>query len=116
MMQRRPAPWVLLLAVALTVAGCGSDEPEIPEGAIQLVENQPSSWEGLSLVASNIWDDSAVLVVADEDGPADNAGVEVGERVTIKGHTFELVSIYEDTSDAPPGGSRSYAWVLPVDD
>ncbi|MCC2312626.1 hypothetical protein LJN51_00200 [Cellulomonas sp. zg-B12] len=103
------------LAAVLALAGC-DDAPERPEGAVELRENQPASVGDVRLVASNIWDDSAVLVVADGDGPADNAGVEVGERVTIKGHTFELVSIYEDTSDAPPGGSRSYAWVLPVDD
>lgn len=112
--RRRSVRRAVLLAAVLAAAGCGGGEPEIPEGAVRLVANQPTSWEGLRLVAGNIWDDTAVLTAFDEDGVAESADLAPGERVTVMGHSFEVVSVHEDTGDAPPGGSRSHVWVLPV--
>ncbi|MCC2335986.1 hypothetical protein [Cellulomonas wangsupingiae] len=108
--------WVLAVTAALALSGCGDDPAEQPDGAVQLRQNQPTTVGDVRLVAGNIWDDSIVLSVDDGDGAAENADLAVGERATIKGRSFELLSVHEDTAESAPGGSGSYAWVLPVDD
>jgi len=105
--------WTALLVAVLALAACGDDA--LPDGAVQLRENQPTPVGDLSLVAGNIWDESIVLSVSDGVGPAEVADLAVGERATVKGRTFELLRVHEDTSESAPGGSGSYAWVLPVD-
>lgn len=106
---------LVVLALGLAACGDGDGGDDVPEGAVQLIENQPTGVGDVRLVASNIWDGSVVLSVDDGDGPAQSADLAVGDRATVKGLTFELVSVHEDDADAPPGGSGSYAWVLPVD-
>lgn len=115
MARGRGSSWVALVAAVLVLGGCGGVSPEQPEGAVQLRQNQPTPVGDLHLVAGNIWDDSIVLSVDDGDGAAENAGLTVGERATIKGRSFELLSVHEDTARSAPGGSESYAWVLPID-
>lgn len=116
MMNRRRAwSWTVLLVAVLCLGACGDDAPEQPEGAVQLRENQPTRVDDVSLAASNIWDETIVLSVDDGDGAAESAGLSVGERATVKGRSFELLSVHEDSGDTAPGGSRSFAWVLPVD-
>lgn len=112
---RSPFFWAVVVTAVLALGGCGDDTAEQPDGAVQLRENQPTPVGDVRLVAGNIWDDSIVLSVDDGDGPAANADLTVGERATIKGRSFELLSVHEDTQESAPGGSESYAWVLPVD-
>ncbi|UZN02265.1 hypothetical protein [Cellulomonas sp. S1-8] len=112
---RRAWSWVVVVGLVLALGACSDEPQEQPEGAVQLRENLPTPVGELNLVAGNIWDESIVLSVDDGDGAAQNAGLSVGERATIKGRTFELLSIHEDMEESAPGGSGSYAWVLPVD-
>ncbi|MBF0686503.1 MAG: hypothetical protein IR158_01885 [Cellulomonas sp.] len=117
-MVRVQSPLVRVLAVtaALALSGCGDGPVERPEGAVQLRENQPTPVGDVRLVASNIWDGSIALSVDDGDGAAESASLAVGERATIDGRSFELLSVHEHAAASAPGGSESYAWVLPVDD
>lgn len=113
-LHRRLASVAVLLAVVVGLSACGDQASEPPDGAARLRENVPTTVDGVVLVAANVWDDSIVLTADDGDGAAEDAGIAVGERATLKGRTYELVSVHEDTSSSAPGGSGSYAWVLPV--
>ena len=118
-MSRRSRTVALATAAVLAglaLTGCGG-EPEAaepsPPGGVMLRENIPTKVGDLTLIASNIWDDSIALSVRGADGPAEGADLSVGESATVLGQEFELVSVHEDDGDAAPGGSKSYAWVVP---
>ncbi|MGN8246994.1 hypothetical protein ACTHAM_000662 [Cellulomonas soli] len=104
------------VVAGLALTGCGGEPepaPSSPPGAVMLRENVPTPVGDLTVIASNIWDDSIALSVRSGSGPAESADLTVGETATVMGQEFELVSVHEDDGDAAPGGSASFAWVVP---
>lgn len=113
----RPAAVAAAAVLAgLALTGCGGEpeaSPSSPPGGVMLRENIPTQVGELTVIASNIWDDTIALSVRGADGPAESADLAVGETATVMGREFALVSVYEDDGDSAPGGSASYAWVVP---
>ncbi len=110
---------VLALAgVAALLAGCTSGSEaavERPEGAIRLVDTQPRAIGDLRVVVGNVSGDSAALSVAGGEGDPETADVEVGDVVELKGHSFEVVDVVDDTEVSEQdgtGASGAAVWVL----
>ncbi|MCL3860034.1 hypothetical protein [Actinotalea sp. K2] len=109
---------LLALCFGALVAGCTTQEDPVdrPEGAVALVQNQPTSVGDVTVVASNIREGSAAIsVVGGAEGSAAQGGrVALGEAATFGDLTFEVVDIVlaQDRS-GEPGSDTSTVWILP---
>lgn len=105
------AALVALTAAGLAV-GCTSTEGEpVPDDAVLLRANIPTDVEGLTVVAGNVEEDSAVLSFADGSAPATVLDARVGETVEALGMSFTLVATRvggDDREDLPDDS----AWVV----
>lgn len=114
MRRRQVGRAALAAALVLAVAGCGGQEegPEVPEDAVRLVVNQPTSVDGLVLTAYHVREGSAKVMVRDGE-EFESAVVDVGSHAEALGFEFRLVAVEldADRGDAP-GGDRSTAWIV----
>lgn len=105
------------LLTGCLLTGCGQEggtQVEHPEGSVRLVENQPRQMGEVSVVVSAVTGDSAFIGASNGDGPAVSVDVAVGDVVELKGMTFEILGIDEDSSgSSEDGGSNAAVWVLP---
>ena len=100
------ARWTRLVAAAMTAAvvgitmtACGGDPDPAqssPAGGIKLRENIPTPVDDVTVIASNIWDDTIALSVSEPGERAETADLSVGDTATVNGREFTLVSIHED--------------------
>lgn len=87
-----------------------------PEGAVALVQNLPTPVGDVTVVASNVRQDSAaVSVVGGEAGATAQGGrVVLGESATFGDLTFEVVEIVlSQDRGGEPGSDTSTVWILP---
>jgi hypothetical protein len=107
-----------LAGVALLLSGCTPESEaavERPEGSIRLVDTQPRAIGDLRVVVGNISGDTAALSVAGGDGGPETADVTVGDVVELKGRSFEVVDVVDDTEVSEgdgTGASGAAIWVL----
>lgn len=113
-MRRRQVGAALTAAMVLVLAGCGGQEevPEVPEDAVRLVVNQPTSVDGLVLTAYHVREGSAKVMVRDGE-EFESAVVDVGSHAEALGFEFRLVAVKVDAGEGDaPGGDRSAAWIV----
>lgn len=117
--KRRGLTAVIAAVLAATgVTGCSESDPaarpEVPEGAVSAVENQPRGLgNGLEVIASDIDDSGAYLAIYAEDGDEFSGRTEVGETHEIAGHGITLVATWVDPDqEGAPGSVGSTAYLL----
>ncbi|MFX4288073.1 hypothetical protein ACQBJO_10235 [Janibacter sp. G349] len=108
----------LVPLVALTVAACGDDgdsAPEsTPEGAVVLVENQPGTVDGTSVVATDVEGDDATLRIT-VDGPSEATDVSEGATVDIAGASYRVEAVWSEEDGDSPGSMGGHVMVVPAD-
>ncbi|KRE37968.1 hypothetical protein ASG73_10255 [Janibacter sp. Soil728] len=114
---RHRAAAVASVLTTLLLAGCGGESgapDSTPAGAVVLSENQPSSIEGVQVVATSVDGDSATLSVTAQ-GPATETDVTEGADVTIGDASFRVEAVWSEGDGDQPGGMGGRVMVVPAD-
>jgi hypothetical protein len=75
--------------------------------------NQPTSVETLTVVVSNLSEESVALSVVAVATTAEVIGLDLGESVESNGRTFTLVDVeLDDDPGEGDGADESAAWVV----
>lgn len=114
----RAAAVVALVLGVSGLAGCGDDEPvsaDYPAGAVKLQQNVPRDVGDHRLVAVNVSQGRAIVVVEARAGGHENVRVKPGQTVTSDGFTFDVVAIEPGDDSGAPGAGSGAIVVLPAD-
>ncbi|MCC2315539.1 hypothetical protein [Cellulomonas xiejunii] len=103
---------VVVGALAVSVSGCATTapRPDLPDGAITLRANIPTSFDGVTAAASNVTEDTAVINVWDGTNPAEAVDLKVGDSGTVLGRTVTLVATRVG-NDERPNLPDATAWI-----
>nr|WP_257907078.1 hypothetical protein [Janibacter limosus] len=117
MAGRHRAATVVSVLVSVLLAGCGGESgapDSTPAGAVVLTENQPSSIEGVQVVATSVDGDAATLSVTDR-GPATETDVAEGGDVTIGDASYRVEAVWSEGDGDQPGSMGGRVMVVPTD-
>lgn len=102
-------------ALVLSVAGCGGEDAaptSTPDGAVVLVENQPSTIDGAQVVAVDVDGDEATLSIA-TDGPATSVDVSEGGDVEVAGGQYSVEAVWSEGDGDSPGSKGGHVMLVP---